>query len=1044
MVSGASPYLTATWTTPDADYATILAEVTLPDNYYGNTETYTATFAQGETSGTVRVPVVDGSRYVLRLSFLDAEGTTVASMDHAGNLLDLYCENYKGGLELRTMGAGWRLVSPEVYDWWHLYAWRSNGAVIKFTGMDYAIRGVASLNNLQLTGDFGYIEVQLEDFNGNLSERTKVYWGADTKAVDETVFPGEALLAAVKAQVGDTLDKVLAFEGTLDLSGTEVKDLTGASYLENMAGLNLANTPVERVSGLPNLKEINITGCSKLLVLNFPNSSLEKITCNDTSALTSLVSVKLDGAHLDLSEGTPEKAFVEAAVKLTEGKEDIHLTDPELSNFGPSGTALNGADRLFNGNESDFLYVSVGKEYILDFGTPKTVEAWELKNHGYNDFSYGTRAFELYASDDNETYTLVASASDILTRTRSGSFESPVTARYFKFVPTYYSGSVNEFKLLGHEVITYTAGATAEGQRPAAYLTVPGTVSYEKAEGTADLTVIPTYKTVRGTDFASLTDADFIAEDYDMEAQMGAGFDVVYVDGGVASEVALSIPATYQVSFVKFGEETTTYNTVAHDETKAALEELVKTAEAIDRAEYTEEQLKAIDGALKNAKEVLAKDNATTQELQEAYDLLREALNHKWGEWTVVTEPTCEEDGLKTRTCQCGEETQEEIIPALGHDYDAVVTGPTCLAGGYTTHTCANCGSVYIDEYTEALGHDYVAVVTEPTCDTMGYTTHTCSRCGDSYIDSYVQATEHTFVQEVTKEPTCVEEGLMTFTCSDCGKTYTQAIPMVAHTYEETVTAPTCTWMGYTTHTCTVCGHNYITDPVQPTGHSYVLTGVKEAGCGVDGYTGDMVCEICGDVKSTGTVIPAFCLSEAFEDLDTNRWYHKGVDFVLETGLMVGMDETHFAPEGTLTRGQLVTILYRLAGSPEIENETPFTDVAANRFYAKAVAWAYENEIVMGVTGTTFEPNASATREQLVTFLARFAKLQGKDVTAEGDLSKFVDSDSVSRYAVAPMTWAVDNGILVGDEAGRLNPRGYATRAQIATIVMRYCQTIGE
>lgn len=297
--------------------------------------------------------------------------------------------------------------------------------------------------------------------------------------------------------------------------------------------------------------------------------------------------------------------------------------------------------------------------------------------------------------------------------------------------------------------------------------------------------------------------------------------------------------------------------------------------------------------ALKNVKETLANDNATTQELQEAYDLLREALTHKWGEWTVVTEPTCEEDGLKTRTCQCGEKTQEEIIPALGHDFDAVVTEPTCMAGGYTTHTCAN------------------------------------------------------------------------------------------------------------------CGHSYITDPVQPTGHSYVLTGVKEAGCGVGGYTGDVVCEICGDVKSTGEVIPAFCLSEAFEDLDTNRWYHEGVDFILETGLMVGMDETHFAPEGTLTRGQLVTILYRLTGSPEIENETPFTDVAANRFYAKAVAWAYEYEIVMGVTGATFEPNASATREQLVTFLARFAKLQG-------------------------------------DKAARLNPKAEATRAQIAAILLRYCQAFGE
>lgn len=89
-------------------------------------------------------------------------------------------------------------------------------------------------------------------------------------------------------------------------------------------------------------------------------------------------------------------------------------------------------------------------------------------------------------------------------------------------------------------------------------------------------------------------------------------------------------------------------------------------------------------------------------------------------------------------------------------------------------------------------------------------------------------------------------------------------------------------------------------------------------------------------------------------------------------------------------------------------------------------------------------PNANATREQLVTFLARYTQFQGIDVDAQGDLSAFVDGDTVSHYAVASMTWAVDNGILVGDEAGRLNPRGYATRAQIATIVMRYCQTIGE
>lgn len=93
---------------------------------------------------------------------------------------------------------------------------------------------------------------------------------------------------------------------------------------------------------------------------------------------------------------------------------------------------------------------------------------------------------------------------------------------------------------------------------------------------------------------------------------------------------------------------------------------------------------------------------------------------------------------------------------------------------------------------TDALGHDYQTVVTAPTCDAMGYTTHTCTRCGNSYVDSYTQAADHSYTSEVTKQPTCTEEGVRTFTCTNCGKSYTESIPMIAHSYEAVRTDPDC------------------------------------------------------------------------------------------------------------------------------------------------------------------------------------------------------------------------------------------------------------
>ena len=185
------------------------------------------------------------------------------------------------------------------------------------------------------------------------------------------------------------------------------------------------------------------------------------------------------------------------------------------------------------------------------------------------------------------------------------------------------------------------------------------------------------------------------------------------------------------------------------------------------------------------------------------------------------------------------------------------------------------------------------------------------------------------------------------------------------------------------------------------------------------------------------------CPSADFTDLNISEWYHESVDFVLANGLMNGMGNGRFAPNGNMTRGQLVTVLYRLAGSPEVTEKAPFTDVAENCFYTDAVAWAYANEIAKGISETRFAPESPATREQVATFFARYAELQGEDITVKGDLSDFTDAGSVSNYAVDAMTWAVEVGLIQGMGGNSIAPKDYAIRAQVATILMRYCTIYG-
>lgn len=174
-----------------------------------------------------------------------------------------------------------------------------------------------------------------------------------------------------------------------------------------------------------------------------------------------------------------------------------------------------------------------------------------------------------------------------------------------------------------------------------------------------------------------------------------------------------------------------------------------------------------------------------------------------------------------------------------------------------------------------------------------------------------------------------------------------------------------------------------------------------------------------------------------FVDVPENAWYYEAVLWNYLNHVINGVDETHFAPEAQTTRAQFVTMLYRLSGQQAPEGSSGFTDVPSEAYYASAVAWAAENQIVLGTGDGKFDPEAFVTREQLVTFLCRYVRYMDRDVTADrGSLERFPDVASVSPWAAEAMAWAVEQGIIQGED-GRLNPTAFATRAQCAAIFQR-------
>lgn len=181
-----------------------------------------------------------------------------------------------------------------------------------------------------------------------------------------------------------------------------------------------------------------------------------------------------------------------------------------------------------------------------------------------------------------------------------------------------------------------------------------------------------------------------------------------------------------------------------------------------------------------------------------------------------------------------------------------------------------------------------------------------------------------------------------------------------------------------------------------------------------------------------------------FTDVKESDWFYKGVAYVVDKGIMSGVSENQFDPSGKLTRAMLVQMLYNMESRPACDAENAFIDVPVGQWYTDAVIWANDAKIVSGMGDGLFAPNMEITREQMVAMLYNYAKYKGYDVTASADLSKFADSASVSTWAQPAMQWAVAEGYISGMGDNQLAPQGTATRAEIASVIMRFMEATAE
>ncbi len=275
-------------------------------------------------------------------------------------------------------------------------------------------------------------------------------------------------------------------------------------------------------------------------------------------------------------------------------------------------------------------------------------------------------------------------------------------------------------------------------------------------------------------------------------------------------------------------------------------------------------------------------------------------------------------------------------------------------------------------------------------------------------IDDSEEECSHDYVYKITKEATCTETGKETGTCSKCGDVVTKTIAKLEHEFSEDYEYDD----EYHYNTCDICGEEVSQK------HKF-----KNNKCTVCGYEKEV------EVEKK--------VEDIFDDIDKQDWYHDATQYVIDEKIFNGMSDTEFGPNIKITRGMLVTVLYRLSNSKTSKKST-FDDVDENAYYSNAIYWATNKEIVNGIGNNKFAPDEEITREDLATIIARYIdKMKVKISNNKNAKTDFEDIDEISEYAKEHVETVAKKGLMQGKNDNYFDPKGKATRAEVATILMK-------
>lgn len=455
---------------------------------------------------------------------------------------------------------------------------------------------------------------------------------------------------------------------------------------------------------------------------------------------------------------------------------------------------------------------------------------------------------------------------------------------------------------------------------------------------------------------------------------------------------------------------------------------------------------------------------------------------------TVATTATNDAEIILTGNGTTGEANAVPIGPANKLVINKPVTVKIPLPANFVT---ANNGDSYPPIYVQHKGHEYTATVTKDTNNKLiatftnpdGFSPFTISTkstavatIGDnSYttLQAAVDAVQNG--QTIKLEKDCAENATVSravnFTLNKDSKNFTGTISAGSR-YSMTTAEVT----GGTQYTFTYVGGGSSSSGTPITSYNVNVNAATNGAVAADkktaskgttvtvtaspskGYVVDAVKVVDKDGKDVAVTekggkyvftMPASAVTVTgsfkaetpapvalpFTDVKSGNWFYDAVKYAYEQGLMTGTSATMFAPNGTMNRAMIVTVLYRLEKSPAVTGASKFTDVPAGQWYSDAVAWAAANKIVNGYDETTFGPMNAVTREQMAAILFRYEQVKGlENVTLEENLNRFPDQNKISAYAIPALQWAVGQKIINGNADGTLDPTGTATRAQVAQI----------